>query len=118
MLLRLPHESSSYKTYQLRRALMMVAVPLVLVTIVLYVLPSISSNESIEDYTLTHRKISLDNRASSFYAVFFDAAATFTFSTSIAITLAKISSYSFSFHLRKCNQTCGFSAFLKLTTRL
>ncbi|KAL4277119.1 hypothetical protein AHAS_Ahas20G0275300 [Arachis hypogaea] len=95
MLLRLPHESSSYKTYQLRRALMMVAVPLVLVTIVLYVLPSISSNESIEDYTLTHRKISLDNRASSFYAVFFDAAATFTFSTSIAITLAKISSYSF-----------------------
>ncbi|XP_052111194.1 apyrase 2 [Arachis duranensis] len=73
MLKRLPHESSSDKIYQLRGALMMVAVPLVLVTIVLYVLPSISSNESIEDYTLTHRKISPDNRASSSYAVVFDA---------------------------------------------
>ncbi|RYQ91057.1 hypothetical protein Ahy_B09g096924 isoform B [Arachis hypogaea] len=72
MLLRLTHELPSDKTYQLRRALMMVAVPLVLITIVLYVLPSISSNESIEDYTLTHRRISPDNRASSFYAVFFD----------------------------------------------
>ncbi|QHO16078.1 hypothetical protein S83_032026 [Arachis hypogaea] len=73
MLLRLPHESPSDKTYQLCRALMMVAVPLVLVTIVLYVLPSISSNESIEDYTLTHHRILPDNRASSFYAIFFDA---------------------------------------------
>ncbi|RYQ98793.1 hypothetical protein Ahy_B07g086595 [Arachis hypogaea] len=51
----------------------MVAVPLVLVMIVLYVLPSISSNESIEDYTLTHHKIFPDNRASSFYVVVFDA---------------------------------------------
>ncbi|RYQ96353.1 hypothetical protein Ahy_B08g092089 [Arachis hypogaea] len=104
MLLRLPHESSSDKIYQLRGALVMVAVavPLVLVSIVLYVLPSISSNESIKDYTFTHRKISPDNRASSFYAIssmLAALAATFTFSTSIAIstmfTLAKISSYSF-----------------------
>ncbi|KAL4343990.1 hypothetical protein AHAS_Ahas11G0133600 [Arachis hypogaea] len=73
MLKRLPHESSFDKIYQLRRALIMVAVPLVLVTIVLYVLPSIFSNESIEDYTLTHCKILPDNRASSLYVIVFNA---------------------------------------------
>ncbi|XLR19146.1 hypothetical protein HN51_065823 [Arachis hypogaea] len=72
MLLWLPPESSSDKIYQLRRVLMMVAVPLVLVTIVLYVLPSISSNESIEDCTFMYRKILPHNRASSFYAIIFD----------------------------------------------
>lgn len=51
----------------------MLALPLLLVTLILYIMPSTSSNESIEDYALTHRKISPDRKISDSFAVVFDA---------------------------------------------
>ncbi|TKY72940.1 Apyrase 1 [Spatholobus suberectus] len=51
--------------------LLMVAVPLLLVTLVLYLMPSTSSNESIQEYALTHRKVALDRKTS--FVVVFDA---------------------------------------------
>jgi len=51
----------------------MLALPLLLVTLILYIMPSTSSNESIEDYALTHRKISPDRKFSDSFAVVFDA---------------------------------------------
>ncbi|XP_020232452.1 apyrase 2 [Cajanus cajan] len=68
-----PAESLFDRIYQLRGAFLMVAVPLLLVTMVLYFTPSASSNESIEDYALTHRKVSPDRRPSTSFAVIFDA---------------------------------------------
>jgi len=70
-----PESSSSFtdKFYQIRGAFLMLALPLLLVTIILYIMPSTSSNESIEDYALTHRKISPDRKISDSFAVVFDA---------------------------------------------
>ncbi|OIW06477.1 hypothetical protein TanjilG_05248 [Lupinus angustifolius] len=58
-------ESVSDKIFQLRGALVIVAIPLVIVSIVLYLMPS------NEDYALTHRKMSPNYKSS--YAVIFDA---------------------------------------------
>ncbi|CAI8595274.1 unnamed protein product [Vicia faba] len=66
-------ESLIDKIYQFRGACLMVALPLLLVTLILYIMPSTSSNESIEDYALTHRKISPDRKLSDSFAVVFDA---------------------------------------------
>lgn len=66
-------ESFSDKIFQFRGAFLMVALPLLLVSFVLYLMPSTSSNESIEDYALTHRKISPDRISSDLFAVIFDA---------------------------------------------
>jgi len=66
-----PPESLLDKIYHLRGAFLMVAVPLLLVTLVLYAMPSASSNESIEDYALTHRKVAPDRKTT--FAVIFDA---------------------------------------------
>lgn len=66
-------ESFSDKIYQLRGAFLMVALPLLVVTLVLYLMPSTSSNESIEDYALTHRKVSPDRKPSDSFAIVFDA---------------------------------------------
>ncbi|RDX73498.1 Apyrase 2, partial [Mucuna pruriens] len=68
-----PPESLSDKIYQLRGAFLMVAVPLLLVMLVLYAMPSTSSNESIQDYALTHRKVAPDRERSTSFAVIFDA---------------------------------------------
>jgi apyrase len=68
-----PPESFADKIYQFRGAFLMVVLPLLLVTLILYVMPSTSSNESIEDYALTHRKISPDRIPSDSFAVIFDA---------------------------------------------
>ncbi|KAH1260496.1 Apyrase 2 [Glycine max] len=64
-------ESLTDKIYHLRGAFLMVAVPLLLVTLVLYAMPSASSSESVEDYALTHRKVG--NERSTSFAVIFDA---------------------------------------------
>ncbi|CAK8532964.1 unnamed protein product [Lathyrus sativus] len=66
-------ESLIDKIYQFRGACLMVALPLLLITLILYIIPSTSSNESIEDYALTHRKISPDRKLSDSFAVIFDA---------------------------------------------
>lgn len=66
-----PPESLADKIYNLRGAFLMVAVPLLLVALVLYAMPSASSNESIEDYALTHRKAAPDRKTA--FAVIFDA---------------------------------------------
>ncbi|KAK8470183.1 hypothetical protein PHAVU_004G077550 [Phaseolus vulgaris] len=66
-----PPESIVDKIYHFRGAFLMVAVPLLLVTLVLYAMPSASSNESIEDYALTHRKVAPDRKTA--FAVIFDA---------------------------------------------
>ncbi|KAJ1389319.1 Nucleoside phosphatase GDA1/CD39 [Sesbania bispinosa] len=66
-------ESFADKIYQFRGAFLMVALPLLLVTLILYLMPSTSSNESIEDYALTHRKMSPDRKSSDSFAVIFDA---------------------------------------------
>ncbi|XP_027924911.1 apyrase 2-like isoform X2 [Vigna unguiculata] len=66
-----PPESLKDKIYNLRGAFLMVAVPLLLVALVLYAMPSASSNESIEDYALTHRKAAPDRKTA--FAVIFDA---------------------------------------------
>ncbi|KAK2451060.1 apyrase [Trifolium repens] len=68
-----PPESFADKIYQFRGAFLMVVLPLLLVTLILYAMPSTSSNESIEDYALTHRKISPDRIPSDSFAVIFDA---------------------------------------------
>ncbi|KAK7380663.1 hypothetical protein VNO78_33178 [Psophocarpus tetragonolobus] len=68
-----PPESLADKIYHLRGAFLMVAVPLLLVTLVLYAMPSASSNESIEDYALTHRKVAPDRQREASFAVIFDA---------------------------------------------
>ncbi|KAE9590199.1 hypothetical protein Lal_00027902 [Lupinus albus] len=60
-----PPESVSDKIFQLRGALVIVAIPIVIVSIVLYLMPS------NEDYALTHRKMSPNYKSS--YAVIFDA---------------------------------------------
>ncbi|XP_028778151.1 apyrase 2 isoform X2 [Neltuma alba] len=66
-------ESLSDKIYRFRGVLFVVSVPLILITFVLYYMPASSSNESIEDYALTHRKMSPNHKSSNSYAVIFDA---------------------------------------------
>ncbi|XP_004511658.1 apyrase 2-like [Cicer arietinum] len=66
-------ESLPDKIYQFRGAFLMVALPLLLVTLVLYFMPSASSNESVEVYALTHRKFSPDRKPADSFAVIFDA---------------------------------------------
>ncbi|KAK4272286.1 hypothetical protein QN277_020867 [Acacia crassicarpa] len=66
-------ESFSDKIYKFRGVLFVVSVPLLLITFVLYLMPASSSNQSIEDYALTHRKMSPNHKLSNSYAVIFDA---------------------------------------------
>nr|BAK78981.1 apyrase [Mimosa pudica] len=66
-------ESFSDKIYKYRGVLFVVSVPLLLITFVLYLMPASYSNESVEDYALTHRKMAPINKLSNSYAVIFDA---------------------------------------------
>lgn len=66
-------ESFSDKIYKFRGVLFVVSVPLLLIASVLYLMPASSSNQSIEDYALTHRKMSPNHKSSNSYAVVFDA---------------------------------------------
>ncbi|OIW12136.1 hypothetical protein TanjilG_02357 [Lupinus angustifolius] len=66
-------ESFSDKIYRFRGTLLVVSVPLLLITFVLYMMPSSSSDESVGDYTLVNRKISPEKKSGSSYAVIFDA---------------------------------------------
>ncbi|XP_054807664.1 apyrase 2-like [Prosopis cineraria] len=66
-------ESFSDKIYRFRSILLVVSVALLLITFVLYLMPASSSNEFIQDYALTHRKINPDQKLSNSYAVIFDA---------------------------------------------
>lgn len=72
-MLKRPGRSESFfdKLYRFRGILFVISVPLLLITFVLYLMPASSSNQSIEDYALTHRKVSPNKKAS--YAVIFDA---------------------------------------------
>ncbi|KAF7819307.1 apyrase 2-like [Senna tora] len=67
------HESFADKIHRFRGVLVVVSVPLLLITFVLYLMPASSSNQSIQDYALTHRKISPNQKFSGSYAVIFDA---------------------------------------------
>ncbi|KAJ7971825.1 Apyrase-like protein [Quillaja saponaria] len=65
-------ESLSDKIYRFRGVLLVISVPLLLITFVLYLMPANSSSE----YALAHRKVSPDHKSSSSslsYAVIFDA---------------------------------------------
>ncbi|KAJ7976350.1 Apyrase [Quillaja saponaria] len=64
-------ESLPDKIYKFRGVLLVISVPLLLITFVLYLMPANSSSE----YALTHRKISSGHKSSSSksYAVIFDA---------------------------------------------
>ncbi|RDX57688.1 Apyrase 1, partial [Mucuna pruriens] len=66
-------ESFSDKIYRFRGTLLVIAIPLLLITFVLYVMPSSSSNESVGDYALVNRKMSPDKNSGGSYAVIFDA---------------------------------------------
>ncbi|KAI9110954.1 hypothetical protein K1719_018074 [Acacia pycnantha] len=66
-------ESFSDKIYKFRGVLFVVSVPLLLITFVLYLMPASSSNQSIEDYALTHRKMSPNHKSSNSYAVIFNS---------------------------------------------
>ncbi|XP_020229534.1 apyrase 2 [Cajanus cajan] len=66
-------ESLADKIYRFRGTLLVVAIPLLLISFVLYVMPSSSSNESAGDYALVNRKMSPDKKSASTYAVIFDA---------------------------------------------
>ncbi|XP_019429644.1 PREDICTED: apyrase 2-like [Lupinus angustifolius] len=66
-------ESFSDKIYRFRGTLLVVSVPLLLITFVLYMMPSSSSNESVGDYALVNRKMSPEKNSGGSYAVIFDA---------------------------------------------
>ncbi|XP_058737689.1 apyrase 2-like [Vicia villosa] len=66
-------ESLSDKIYRFRGTLLVVSIPLVLITFVLYMMPSSSNYESAGDYALVSRKISPDKKSGGSYAVIFDA---------------------------------------------
>ncbi|KAF7801977.1 apyrase 2-like [Senna tora] len=66
-------ESFFDKIYRFRGVFFLVSIPLLLITFVLYLMPASSSNQSIEDYALTHRKISPNLKSANSYAVIFDA---------------------------------------------
>ncbi|XP_027349651.1 apyrase 2-like [Abrus precatorius] len=66
-------ESLSDKIYRFRGTLLVVAIPIVLITFVLYAMPSSSSNESVGDYALVSRKMSPDRTSGGSFAVIFDA---------------------------------------------
>ncbi|KAJ1388888.1 Nucleoside phosphatase GDA1/CD39, partial [Sesbania bispinosa] len=66
-------ESLSDKIYRFRGTLLVISIPLFLITFVLYVMPSSSSNESVGDYALVNRKMSPDRKSAGSYAVIFDA---------------------------------------------
>ncbi|KAG5100991.1 hypothetical protein JHK82_046043 [Glycine max] len=66
-------ESLADKIYRFRGTLLVVAIPLLLITFVLYVMPSSTSNESVGDYALVNRKMSPEKKSVGSYAVIFDA---------------------------------------------
>ncbi|XP_057437663.1 apyrase 2-like [Lotus japonicus] len=66
-------ESLSDKIYRFRGTLLVISIPLVLITFVLYMMPSSSTTESVGDYALVNRKISPDKKSGGSYAVIFDA---------------------------------------------
>ncbi|RZB47359.1 Apyrase 2 [Glycine soja] len=66
-------ESLADKIYRFRGTLLVVAIPLLLITFVLYVMPSSISNESVGGYALVNRKVSPVEKSAGSYAVIFDA---------------------------------------------
>ncbi|RYR54055.1 hypothetical protein Ahy_A06g029304 [Arachis hypogaea] len=66
-------ESLADKIYRFRATLLVVSIPLILITFVLYMMPSSSSNESVAEFTLVNRKISPEKNPGGSYAVIFDA---------------------------------------------
>ncbi|MED6143961.1 Apyrase 2 [Stylosanthes scabra] len=66
-------ESLADKIYRFRATLLVVSIPLVLITFVLYMMPSSSSNDSVAEFTLVNRKMSPEKNPGGSYAVIFDA---------------------------------------------
>ena len=66
-------EPFSDMIHRFRGVLLVVSLPLLLITLVLYFMPAASSPESAEDYALTHRKMSPNQKITNSYAVIFDA---------------------------------------------
>lgn len=66
-------ESLSDKIYRFRGTLLVVSIPILLITFVLYMMPSSSNYDSAGDYALLNRKLSPDKKSGGSYAVIFDA---------------------------------------------
>ncbi|PNX55748.1 apyrase 2-like protein, partial [Trifolium pratense] len=66
-------ESISDKIYRFRGTLLVVSIPILLITFVLYMMPSSANYESVGDYAVISRKIAPDKKSGSSYAVIFDA---------------------------------------------
>ncbi|KAL5547109.1 hypothetical protein UlMin_006796 [Ulmus minor] len=69
------HDSLGDKIHRYRGILLIVAVPLLLISFVLYVMPPGTSSTSLQDYALSHRKVppNLDSKSKTSFAVIFDA---------------------------------------------
>ena len=66
-------ESFADEIYWFQATLLVVGILLLLITFILYMRPSFSSNEFIGDYALANRKMSLEKKSSGSYTAIFDA---------------------------------------------
>lgn len=72
MLKRTKHEALSDKIYRFRSVILVISIPLVLISFVLFLMPSSPTGSLEEDYSINHRKVSPKGSSRS-YAVIFDA---------------------------------------------